>query len=364
MAQRRRSPPNAVAPVPLPPPQRGGITPEARHLRPSNHAAPGREFLGFDHRYVQQNDAANISQQVFGSPRIVEDDAYGAYQRGAYLTALEFALPRAQNNDHAAQTLIGEIYSQGLGVAQDNKKAAGWFDIASRHGDMLAAFQLAVLYQTGSGVPKDGKKAVALFKQAADSGYAPAKYNLALLYVQGMDVAPDLVKAAALMKDAADSGLSDAQYDYGSMLMEGGGVPIDEKQGAIEIGLAAQAGNMAAQVDYATLLYLGKGVSSDLAGAVRWYKQAADGGNPVAEKSAMQSCSLPGEGVDLDLEVRPPCGAPLAAPPGIERRQGLDKLLVSDPRCRTCTQAEERARFWPSTAARRRPAAGSPMPRR
>ncbi|MEO8882136.1 MAG: tetratricopeptide repeat protein, partial [Devosia sp.] len=157
-----------AAPVPLPAPQRDDAASPAG-TPPAAAASPAA---------TQQNDAATISQQVFG-PRIVADDAYGAYQRGAYLTALAFALPRAQNNDHAAQTLIGEIYTHGLGVAQDDKKAAGWFDIASRHGDMLAAFELAILYQTGSGVPKDGKKAAALFKQAADSGYAPAKYNLA-----------------------------------------------------------------------------------------------------------------------------------------------------------------------------------------
>src|SRR6185437_6412426 len=65
--------------------------------------------------------ASAISQSIFGGgPRTEEDDAYGAYQRGLYLTALALALPRAQNNDPAAQTLIGEIYNNGLGVAEDD----------------------------------------------------------------------------------------------------------------------------------------------------------------------------------------------------------------------------------------------------
>ena len=44
------------------------------------------------------------------------DLAYGAFQRGHYLTAFNEASKRAQQNDPAAMTLLGEIYAQGLGV--------------------------------------------------------------------------------------------------------------------------------------------------------------------------------------------------------------------------------------------------------
>ncbi|WDR04910.1 hypothetical protein PSQ90_11415 [Devosia rhodophyticola] len=44
---------------------------------------------------AQSNEAESISSAVFG-PRIRVDDAYGAYQRGFYLTALSLALPRAE----------------------------------------------------------------------------------------------------------------------------------------------------------------------------------------------------------------------------------------------------------------------------
>ncbi|MFI4972856.1 MAG: sel1 repeat family protein, partial [Hyphomicrobiales bacterium] len=48
------------------------------------------------------------------------DIAYGAFQRGYYLTALAEATKRAQQNDTAAMTLLGEIYAQGLGVGRDD----------------------------------------------------------------------------------------------------------------------------------------------------------------------------------------------------------------------------------------------------
>src|SRR5690606_23932887 len=49
--------------------------------------------------------AEAISDQIFG-PRVEADYAFGAFQRGYFLTALELALPRAEQGDAAAQTLI------------------------------------------------------------------------------------------------------------------------------------------------------------------------------------------------------------------------------------------------------------------
>ena len=74
--------------------------------------APGQPIPG------EASAAEEISDEVFG-PRLPKDDAYGAFQRGYYLTALSLALPRAEDGDTAAQTLIAEIYAKGLGVAQN-----------------------------------------------------------------------------------------------------------------------------------------------------------------------------------------------------------------------------------------------------
>ena len=65
-------------------------------------------------------DALSISRDIFTK----EDDAYGAFQRGYYLTALALALPRAERADPAAQTLIAEIYAKGLGVAENVAQAS------------------------------------------------------------------------------------------------------------------------------------------------------------------------------------------------------------------------------------------------
>ncbi len=63
---------------------------------------------------AQDTPAEAISTEVFG-PRNPVDYAFGAYQRGYFLTALELALPRAEKGDAAAQTLIAELYARASG---------------------------------------------------------------------------------------------------------------------------------------------------------------------------------------------------------------------------------------------------------
>ncbi len=291
---------------------------------------------------AQDNPAEDINTAVFG-PRAEVDYAYGAFQRGYYLTALELALERAEQGDAAAQTLIAELYAKGLGVAQNAERAAGWYRLASDNGDRLATFELGMLYQDGIGVARDRARAAELFARAAEAGYIPAKYNMALLHVEGIYADPSLVRAAELMREAAEAELPEAQYDFGSMLIEGAGLLPDPVEGARYIGLAAEQGLAAAQIDYATLLYLGQGIERDIEGAAAWYRRAAEQGNPVAQNRLAKLMAV-GEGTTLDLE-----GAAMWR--SLARRQGLtdaalDRLLVSIP-ADALARAEERARYWP-----------------
>lgn len=287
-----------------------------------------------------EDTASGISADIFSH----RDDAYGAFQRGYYLTALALALPRAEHADPAAQTLIAEIYAKGLGVPENVARASSWYGLAAKNGDRMAAFELGMLYLDGDGVPKNRKHAAELFQEAADKGYPPAQYNLALLHLEGIDASPSLLDAAKLMKAAADSGLAEAQYDYGNMLIEGAGAGPDPAEGARQIGLAARQGLVEAQVDYATLLYMGQGVKRNLHDAVGWYERAANAGNAVGQNRYAKLLAV-GEGVPLDLKQAAMWRA-------LARRQGLndpqlDKLLVSiSPG--DLAAAEEMARFWPS----------------
>ena len=145
------------------------------------------------------------------------DAAYGAYQRGLYLTALADASQRAQQGDPAAMTLLGELYAHGSGIGRDDEKAKQWYQAAAARGDRDAMFALAMFNFAGRGGPRNEQEGTRLLSEAAKLGHAAAAYDLGLIYMQGQMFPQDLSRAAELFRAAADAGSTDAQYALGTM---------------------------------------------------------------------------------------------------------------------------------------------------
>ena len=141
------------------------------------------------------------------------DLAFGAYQRGYYITAFKEAMIRIKANDKdaPAMTLLGELYAQGVTVKRDPAEAARWYKLASERGDRQATFQLAVAAMEGSGIAKDKAYAKQLFEKAAAQGHPGALYNLGVMAVENNGVVPDFPKAADLFRRGA---LADAVWEH------------------------------------------------------------------------------------------------------------------------------------------------------
>src|SRR5262245_36104879 len=88
---------------------------------------------------------------ALGGPAASEPDiAFGAFQRGHYLTAFAEATRRVEEKaDPKAMTLLGELYANGFGVGADDKKAADWYRLAAARGDREAMFALALFRISG-----------------------------------------------------------------------------------------------------------------------------------------------------------------------------------------------------------------------
>ena len=150
------------------------------------------------------------------------------YQRGHYVTAFKEATRRVeQKSDPKSMTLLGELYADGLGVPNDDKKAAEWYKLAAARGDREAMFALAMFKMTGRGGPADRAEAARLLAEAAKLGHVVAAYDLALLYLEGQVVPQDFTRAAELMRKAADAGSPEAQYALATFYKEGRGVTKD-----------------------------------------------------------------------------------------------------------------------------------------
>ena len=166
----------------------------------------------------------------------------------------------SEQGDPVAMTLLGDLYSNGYGVAKDEKKALAWFSLAADRGDRQAIFALAMARFAGRGGPQDKAEAAALLDKAAKLGHVAAAYNLALLYLEGQQVRQDIARAAELMRSAADAGSPEAQYALATLYKEGNGVAKDPVAAAKLLGAAARSGNIAAEVEYAIALFNGTGI--------------------------------------------------------------------------------------------------------
>jgi TPR repeat protein len=230
------------------------------------------------------------------------DYAYGAFQRGYFLTAFALALERAQENDPAAQTLLGEILRRGLGVKQDIDAAIDWYTLAAAKGDAEALYALGRMHLDGIGVEPDSAAAADFFRRAADAGQPVAAREFAYLLLQGEGTERNAMLAAAYLRRAAGEGDMDAQFALAGLYAEGVGVVESDEQAARWYAAAARAGHVGAQIEYAILLFNGRGAPKDEAVAARWFRQAAAADNPLAQVRLARLLAE-GRGVEKDAEA-------------------------------------------------------------
>ncbi len=214
----------------------------------------------------------------------VVDDAYGAYQRGFYVTALDKALKRASAGDAAAQTLVAEMMTKGLGIKRDAKTAAFWYQQAAERGDPAAMFQYALLLMTGRDVAQDKKKADEFMRKAADAGNSSAQFNWAQILVSDNPGERGLELAMPFYEKAAQQGVADAQYAVAQVYRTLKGLPADKKaQSRMWLERAARSGFDTAQLDMGIWLVNGIGGPQDYDRGFQWMRTAALRGNVVAQ---------------------------------------------------------------------------------
>ena len=221
------------------------------------------------------------------------DIAYGAYQRGYFLTAFAEATRRVdEKNDVRAMTLLGELYSNGIGVPLDERKAAQWYRLAADRGDRDAIFALAIFNISRRAGLHDRAEAARLFASAAKLGHAAAAYDLGLLYLEGQQFPQDFSRAAELFRAAAQQGNSEAQYALATLYKDGKGVEKDPVEAARLLAAAAIAENLDALVEYAIALFNGTGVTKDESKAAALFRKAALRGSPIAQNRLARLLSV------------------------------------------------------------------------
>ena len=217
------------------------------------------------------------------------DDAYGAFQRGRYLTAMDLALPRAQLGDPAAQTLVAEILDRGLGVKRDREQAMFWYEQSANGGDPTGMFKYAILLMERSRSKDDRTKADELMKKSADLGNASAQFNYAQVLVADSPGEKGLRAALPYYEKSAEQGIADAQYALSQIYLSLKDLPEEKTRRAREWLLrSARAGFDTAQLDLGMWLVNGTAGERDYDAGFNWMKRAAESGNAVAQSKLAQ----------------------------------------------------------------------------
>ena len=181
------------------------------------------------------------------------DSATVAYKRGDYAAAFAQFKKLAEKDYAPAQSNVGMMYAEGIGVAKDEQQAVYWWRKAAKEGDTKAIYNLALMYSDGKGVAKDDQQAAYWYQKAAYFGYEFAQYNLGVMYAKGTGVPQDDKQAAYWYRKAANKGNAIAQYNLGVMYADGIGVPGDDKQAVYWYCKAATRGHANAKSSLAQM---------------------------------------------------------------------------------------------------------------
>jgi len=192
---------------------------------------------------------------------------------GLALTSLK---PLADKGHPGAQSNLGYMYENGLGVAIDLSEAARWYRMAAEQGDPYSQTRLGYLYEKGLGVPRDDALAAQWYAKAAFAGDQTGQSNLGIMYRDGRGVARNYKEAEKWFSLAAEQGSAWALMNVGLLYTHGGdGLPLDYVKAIDFFHKAAEGGDPDALYDLGWVYEQGLGVPADRQRAIEWYSKAA-----------------------------------------------------------------------------------------
>ena len=191
----------------------------------------------------------------------------------------------AEQGNVDAQINMGNAYSRGQGVEQDDAKAMAWYLKAAEQGAPRAQWFLGNRYRSGQSVEQDLGKALEWYGKAAEQGYAPAQRNLGHMYRDGQGVERDYGKAFEWYVKAAEQGDVYAQINMGGMYRDGRGVGQDYAKACEWYAKAAEQGYAPAQRNLGNMYLDGHGVEQNYGKAREWYTKAAEQGYAPAQRN-------------------------------------------------------------------------------
>jgi uncharacterized protein len=187
----------------------------------------------------------------------------------------------AASGDVHAQLMLGRNYE----CTQHYAEAAQWYRLAADHGSAAAETNLGSLFADGLGVQHDDSEAFKLYLRAASSGFGPAENNVAIMYYNGRGTPKSEEAAATWFTRAVGHRYYPAYAALAKQYLDGRGVPADSNEAYRLFLQAAEHGVVSAQENLALMFSHGIGIQRDTAKAVDWSLKAIAAGSVLAENN-------------------------------------------------------------------------------
>lgn len=205
-----------------------------------------------------------LGMGIFVAARAGLGEGVAAYKAGHYKQALHELEPLAKNGHPQAQFHIFLMYSGGLGVAKDDKKALLWLGKAVEQGSADAQAVLGQAYEFGAfGLEKNIKKAAELIQKGAENGSSYGQVALGSHYEKGDILPKDFKHAMKWYRKAAEQGYPFGQTSLGKMYENGFGVPQNYRQAVDLYRKAAVQGHYWGLFSLGRMYEEGHGVPKD-----------------------------------------------------------------------------------------------------
>lgn len=180
----------------------------------------------------EEESARRVLHEICGITSEGEPDGSGTETRWKKEWGSKFQEARGW-----ASIFLAEIYSDGIGVEQNDGLAAVCWRLAASYGHALGMVNYADCLEKGRGVEQDMEAAVQSYQHAAGVGVATAVGVLIHWgeYIEG----PETENRAQMMYDTARAGREESQYVWGMWTLLGAGVPEDREKAEDWIRTAA-----------------------------------------------------------------------------------------------------------------------------
>lgn len=195
-------------------------------------------------------------------------DGVAALDKGDFATARRILEPLANTGNTDAQTLLGGMFLIGAGAPRNPREAARLFRLSADLGNKHGQYQLAFLLLEGVGVQRDEVEAFKYFEMSAKQGFAPAELVLGKL------LNPGTFEHRGIVVGAAGPGDPQAQR-----------ISKDAVMSARYFRMAADQGNPDAQFSLGLAYEQGLGVPVNLTEAGRLFRLAAKQGHSGAQNN-------------------------------------------------------------------------------